>query len=771
MKNTLFFIGIALLAFGPAWAQKDITLEGIWQERAFSGQSVPGFNFLQDGKHYTRLENNKVQQYDITTGELAATIFDPAKVSSNKAFDGKVDGYSFSEDETKLLIRSGTEPIYRRSFVANYFVYDRKSGKLLTVFEGGKHSYATFNPKADKVAFTFENNLYYHDLAEGKVTAVTQDGERNKIIYGATDWVYEEEFSFAQAFFWSPDGQRLAYYRFDEREVAEFTMTNYKDELYPEYETFKYPKVGEKNSEVGIYIYDTRTARPVPVALGQEKDLYIPRIKWTMDEDQLCVYRLNRHQNHLELLLANARTGETKLLLEEKSKQYISEEVFDNLTFLKDGKRFLWTSEKDGWHHIYLYNTKGREIAQLTTGKWEVTALYGLDEANDRIYYQAAEKSPMERQVYSIGLDGKNKQIIAGASGWNAAQFSHTYDYYVVTHSTANTPATYIVYDSKGRQVRLIESNTDLKKQQLEYGTQPVEFFSFTTPDKVELNGWMIKPRDFQENRQYPVFMYLYGGPGSQQVTDSWKGANYWWFQMLAQQGYLVACVDNRGTGGRGEAFKKMTYQQLGHYETIDQIAAARHLGELKYTDPSRIGIFGWSYGGYMSSLCLLKGNDVFKAAIAVAPVTNWKWYDTIYTERFMRTYAENESGYRDNSPVYFADRLKGDYLLVHGMSDDNVHFQHTAEMANALIAANKQFDTYFYPNRNHGIYGGNARLHLYQKMTDFLERSLEPSKKMIVRPTAEDRIRERKLAPRHLKSIPAEKMEVPLEKQKIERQ
>lgn len=770
MKKVVWIMLLLPFAAG-LHAQKDITLESIWKDYEFFAKSVPGFNFLKDGKHYTRLEDNKVQQYDITTGALVTTIFDPATVRENKEFTGQVDGYEFSADESKMIIRSGTESIYRRSVRANYFVYDREAGTLTTVFDEGKHSYASFNPQADRVAFTFENNLYYRDLSTGKVTQVTKNGEQNKIIYGSADWVYEEEFGFAKAFFWSEDGQRLAYYRFDEQEVPQFTMTNYHDELYPEYETFKYPKVGEKNSVVDIYIYDVRQAKSLPVVLGQEKDIYIPRIKWTKDSDKLCVYRMNRHQNHLELLLADARTGETKLMLEEKNDYYIAESVLDNLTFLEDGKRFIWTSEQDGWHHIYLYNLKGRKLEQVTKGDWEVTELYGVDEQEDRVYYQAADKSPMERQVYSIGLNGKNQQIIAGASGWNSAQFSSTYDYYVGQFSTANSPANYTVFDKKGRTLRVIEENKELKTKQMEYSTQPVEFFSFETSEGVELNGWMIKPADFRENRQYPVFMYLYGGPGSQTVTDSWKGMNYWWFQMLAQQGYIVASVDNRGTGARGEEFKKMTYQQLGHHEAIDQIEAAKYLGGLPYADKNRIGIFGWSYGGYMSSLCILKGNDIFKAGIAVAPVTNWKWYDTIYTERYMRTYEENESGYRDNSPVYFADRLKGDYLLVHGMGDDNVHFQHTAEMANALIAANKQFDTYFYPNRNHGIYGDNARLHLYQKMTDFLEGSLNPGKNMIAnRPGRSIRKKKALKANPNLKTVPAEKM-APLEKQKAVKQ
>ncbi|MEL6989683.1 MAG: alpha/beta fold hydrolase, partial [Bacteroidota bacterium] len=337
------------------------------------------------------------------------------------------------------------------------------------------------------------------------------------------------------------------------------------------------------------------------------------------------------------------------------------------------------------------------------------------------VYYQAAEKGPLNKYVLSVDFKGKKKKMLTSEDGTNSAAFNSTFDYFINTHSTANSAATYKVYDSNGKLIKTLEENKQNQVLMDTYGVAPVEFFEFTTSEDVQLNGWMIKPADFDASKKYPVFMYLYGGPNSQQVTNSWKGFNYWWFQMLAQKGYIVACVDNRGTGARGEEFRKMTYMQLGHYETIDQIEAAKYLGGLDYTDAERIGIFGWSYGGYMSSLCLLKGNDVFKAAIAVAPVTNWKWYDTIYTERYMRTLKENEDGYKNNSPVYFADRLKGNYLLVHGNADDNVHFQNSVEMANALIKANKQFDTYFYPNRNHGIYGGNTRLHLYTKMTNFL--------------------------------------------------
>ncbi len=723
MKKYALLLFTFLLTLSTLSAQRALTLEQIWASGELYAQSVPGFNFLQDGRHYTRLEGNRILQYDLTTGALTATILDPANIEE---VDFRIDAYSFSGDESKILLASEQESIYRRSTKEFSYVYDRESQELTPLYGQGKVQYASFNPAADKVAFVYENNLYYKNLTSGEVVQITTDGKPNEIINGTTDWVYEEELGFVKGFEWSPDGQRIAFYRFDERAVPEFTMTNYKDGLYPEYVTFKYPKVGETNSTVTIHLYELESGETIQADTGEESDQYIPRIKWTKDPNQLCIYRMNRHQNHLELLLTDAATGETELLFEEKNKYYIAEMVLDNLTFLEDGEYFIWTSERDGWHHIYLYDMEGKLVRRLTQGEWEVDEFYGVDEKRGEVYYQAAEKSPLERQIYAVSLDGKDKRSIAGEAGWNEAQFSSNYDYYVLEHSTVNTPASFVVYDNRGKEIRVIENNAVLQQRQDVLGVQNIEFFDFTTSQDVTLNGWMIKPADFDESRRYPVFMFLYGGPGSQQVADSWRGQNYWWFQMLAQQGYLVACVDNRGTGGRGEEFKKMTYQQLGHYETIDQIEAAKYLGNLPYADKNRIGIFGWSYGGYMSSLCLLKGNDVFKAAIAVAPVTNWRWYDTIYTERFMRTAEENPDGYRNNSPVYFANRLQGNYLLVHGMGDDNVHFQHTAEMANALVDANKQFDTYFYPNRNHGIYGGYTRLHLYTKMTNFLEAKLK---------------------------------------------
>lgn len=721
----LFFFVLAGLT--TLQAQRPITLENIWTEPIFSVKRVPGFNFLQDGKHYTRLEDNKIQQYDLTTGEFVQTIFDATIYAGQQRFPGTMTRYTFSADEQKILIETEREKLYRRSSKANFFVFDRTTSDIMTIFQEGKHGYAAFNPAADKVAFVYQNNLYYTDLKTGKSKQITNDGKINEIINGTTDWVYEEEFSIVDGFKWSPDGENIAFYRFDEREVPEFTMTNYKNGNYPEYITFKYPKVGEANSKVTIHLYNVEKDQVLDAAITRTEEFYVPRIKWTQDPKQLCVFVMNRHQNDLELLLVNADNGKSKRLLKETNKYYI--DIHNNLTFLKNGKEFLWTSEMDGWNHIYLYDMNGKVIRQVTKGEWEVDAFYGLDEANRMVYFQGAGTSAIEREIYAASLDGGKKKTVVAEEGWNRAQFSSTFDYHVVEHATINTPPSFTVYNRQGKAIRIIEDNQDVRNRQTEYGAAPIEFFDFQTSEGVTLNGWMLKPSNFDPNKEYPLFMYLYGGPGSQQVTDNWKGNNYWWFQMLAQQGFIVACVDNRGTGGRGEEFKKMTYLQLGKYETIDQIEAAKYLGTQPYIAEDQIGIFGWSYGGYMSSLCVFKGNDVFKAGIAVAPVTNWKWYDSIYTERYMRTRKENEAGYEENSPVNFADRLQGAYLLVHGMGDDNVHFQNTAEMANALVDAGKQYDTYFYPNRAHGISDRKARLHLYRKMTDFLKENLAGKK------------------------------------------
>ncbi len=711
----LILLPLLILVASFSFAQQEINLEDLWLNYKFYANSVPGFNFQKDGRHYTRLVDNVVVQNDLITGEITKSLFDTS-ITSQYDFPEEIDGYSFSDDESKILIKTESEAIYRHSTRANFYVWDGKT--LSKLFDKGKQRYATFSPDATKVAFVHDNNLYYKNLQSGKVIQVTHDGKHNEIINGATDWVYEEEFGFAKGFQWSPDGKYLGCYRFDESLVKEFTMTNYHDNDYPEYVTFKYPKVGATNSTVDIFIYNLNKKSNQKVDLGTDTDIYVPRIKWTETPNQLCVFKMNRLQNHLQLYLVNANTGTKKLLLEEKNQYYI--DIHDNLTFLKDGKRFIWTSEHKGFNHIYLYDMNGKLIQPLTRGKFDVTNLYGVDQKRNKLYYQAAKKSPMQREIYSVELNGNNDTKMSMEEGTNDAQFSSNFDFYVNNYSNINTPPTYTVYNNSGKQIRVIEKNASMKRTMDSYKISPAEFFDFKA-NQVKLNGYMIKPPNFDKKKKYPVLMYVYGGPGHQTVRDRWGGQNYWWFQMLAQKGYIVVSVDNRGSGARGEFFKKMTYKELGKYETEDQISAAKYLGSKKYIDEKRIGIWGWSYGGYMSSLCILKGNDVFKSAIAVAPVTNWKWYDSIYTERYMQDEKTNKEGYQNNSPVYFTDRLKGNYLIIHGLGDDNVHFQHTAEMVNALVKSNKRFDSYFYPNKNHGIYGGTTRFHLYDKMTRFV--------------------------------------------------
>lgn len=719
MKKTTLLLCAVLVSISVFAQKKEITNQDIWYSPTFRANYVPGFNFLKDGQHYSRTEAGNIVKYDITTGEKAGTIFD----GKNMGDAGEFGSYVFSDDERKIVLETDAKQIYRHSSLANYHIWDRDKANLTAVSDAGKQRNATLSPDGSKIAYVQDNNLFYKNLTDGKTVQITDDGKNNAIINGVTDWVYEEEFGIVRVFEWSPDGSRIAFLRSDESQVKEFTMPMYKGELYPEYVTFKYPKAGEDNAVVSLHLYDLKKNKIKKIKLNDKPDMYIPRLKWTKDANQLCVFQINRHQNELDLFLVNAKRGKAKSLLNEKNKYYV--DIHDNLTFLEDGKHFIWTSEQDGYNHIYLYNMKGKLEKQLTKGKFEVTNFYGVDEVNGLVYYQAAEESPMNREVYSVDLKGKNKQKLCKQEGSNRAQFSKTFDYFVNTHTAANTPGTYTVHDGSGKLVRTIEDNQPLKEKLTEYAISMPEFFEMKTSENVKLNGWMIKPPNFDRSKKYPVLMYVYGGPGSQTVQNSWGGANYLWYQSLAQQGYIIVSVDNRGTGARGEEFKKMTYQQLGKYETIDQIEAAKWLAKKSFVDADRIGIWGWSYGGYMSSLCLFKGSDVFKTAIAVAPVTNWKWYDTIYTERFMRTPKENRDGYEDNSPINHVEKMKGTYLLVHGMADDNVHAQNSYEMVNALIAANKQFDTYFYPNRNHGIYGGVTRLHLFDKMTDFILKNL----------------------------------------------
>jgi dipeptidyl-peptidase 4 len=728
MKHlTTLMISLIMISFATIQAQdstKQITLEDIWSKYTFYPKSVRGMTSLKDGKHYTMIKEGSLVVYAYKNGDSVRTLL-PAEKLVPEGTDKpiRLGSYSMSKDETKFLIPTETERIYRHSSKSKYYIYDTGDDQLSLLSEE-KLQLATFSPDGKEVAFVRENNLFYINLETGEEIQVTDDGKFNHIINGTCDWVYEEEFGFTKAFFWSPDSKKIAFYRFDESDVKEYTLTYY-GELYPELYTYKYPKAGEDNSLVDIYVYHLSDGKSVKMDIGTETDQYIPRIKWTEDPNLLAIQRLNRLQNHLEILLASAEEGNSKVMYEEKNEYYI--DITDNLIFLPDLDHYLITSEADGYNHLYLYHIRDGLVKQLTNGEWEVTNVYGYDTQKKRVYFQSVEDSPSGRVIASVDLKGKHK-IISSKPGTNSARFSSNFEYYINTWSDANTPPYITVNDRNGKELRVLEDNAALKEKLSEYAYSPKEFFTisspeFTLPDgsTVELNAWRILPVDFDPAKKYPVLLTIYGGPGSQDVRDSWGYSNTMWYQMLAQQGIMVVAVDNRGTGYRGELFKKMTYKELGKYETIDYIETAKYLGSLDYVDKDRIAIFGWSYGGFMASNAITQGADYFNTAIAVAPVTNWRYYDNIYTERFMRTPQENPDGYDKNSPINHVDKLKGNYLLVHGSTDDNVHYQNTMDMITALVNANKQFDLFIYPNKNHGIYGGNTRYHLYRKMTDFL--------------------------------------------------
>lgn len=717
---------IALLFFVcfSALAQQKISVEEIYSG-AFRAKGMDELQSMKTTNQYTVLNSDRaaksqqIDLYDFATLKKVSTLIDTKNFK--ELSDNGIDSYVFSSDEKQILLANNTNQIFRHSFTADYFLYDITSKKMGGLFDQVQEP--TFSPDGTKIAYAKGNNLFIYDIVARTTNQITTDGKKNAIINGITDWVYEEEFAFVRAFDWSADSKKIAFIRFDESQVPEFSMNIYKKELYPAVETFKYPKAGEKNSEVSLHLYDVVSKAVKQVNLSNYKDFYIARLKWTNDANVLSAQVLNRHQDNLDLLFIDGTTAKTTVVLNEKDKAYV--DVTDNLTFLKDNS-FIWTSEKDGFNHIYLYDKSGKLKNQVTKGNWEVTAYYGFDEKTKTVFYQSTENGSIVRDVYKISLDGKKKVKLSQQVGTNAATFSPNFDYFINTYSSAKVPMTYTLNNSKdGKQVQSIVDNTALVDKLKKYDLPAKEFFELTTDKGNKLNAWIIKPKDFDANKKYPVFMYQYSGPGSQEVANNWLDANDYWFMMLAQQGYITVCVDGRGTGFKGAAFKKCTQLQLGKYEVEDQIDAAKVIGNYSYVDKTRIGIFGWSYGGFMASNCILKGADVFKTAIAVAPVTNWRFYDSIYTERYMQTPQENASGYDDNSPINFASKLKGNFLLIHGTADDNVHFQNSMQMIESLVQANKQFDWAIYPDKNHGIYGGMTRIQLFNKMTNFIKEKL----------------------------------------------
>jgi len=726
---------LALLLYAFFWVgssaiyaqeRQKVSVEDVWRYYRFYPKSIGSINWMKDGKYYTALVDGKILQYNITTGKVVKTLAgDTPLVPEGENRPITIEDYELNASEDKILIKTDIESIYRRSYKAEYFIYDLKDGSLKRLSKKGKQSYATISPDGKKVAFVRDNNLFLVELSSMKEEAITTDGRFNHIINGASDWVYEEEFSFAKAFYWAPDSKKIAFYRFDESEVPEYNMQMWGD-LYPKDYRFKYPKAGEKNSVVSIRVYHLDTKETQTIDLGNETDMYVPRVMWTKHPDILSIRKMNRLQNRLDLIHANVATGKQEVVLTETADTYVDIEFNDNLIYLDNGKEFLYSSERSGYKHLYLYDMSGKLKKQLTDGDWEVDEVAGIDEKNYKIYFTATKVSSIERHLFVVDWKKGKLEQMTRAAGVHRIDMSPDCRYYIDNYSSAQTPPRYSLHEgSTAKEIAVLEDNAALAKTLSRYAISPKEFFTIKNSEGIALNAWLIKPLNFDENKKYPVLMFVYGGPGSQQVMNQWDSFNFFWYQHLAAEGYMVVCVDNRGTGGRGRAFKHATYKQLGKLEVADQIDAAKYLASLPYVDANRIGIWGWSYGGYMSSLCILLGNDVFKTAIAVAPVTSWRYYDTIYTERYLQRPQDNPQGYDDYSPLTHAARLKGNYLLIHGTGDDNVHVQNALMMVDKLIEANKQFEVFFYPNRNHGIYGGNTRLHLYELMTDFIKRKL----------------------------------------------
>ena len=703
----------------PAPEPQAVTFEDVYHKGKFRARGVRGLRSMEDGLRYSRLTSNGIEAFDYSTGESAGVLVPKDQVVDAEGKPVRFFMYHWAKGEKQVILESDVESIYRHSYRAKVWVYDMESGST-TLINPNKVQNPVLSPDGQRIAYVMDNNVYITELADQRTYAISHDGKRNEIINGAPDWVYEEEFSFHVGLEWSPDSEHLAYYRFDETEVPTFSMDVYGQGLYPEPYVFKYPKAGEVNSKVSIKVFSRSSGTITSVTDGMVYE-YLPRMTWS-PKNKLILSLMNRHQDSLWLYAVNMEDLSRDLLFIEHDKAFTGAD--HNLTFLKDG-RFIWTSDRSGYRHIYLYSANGRRAKALTKGDYEVTNIYGVDEKRGHVYFQAAAKSPSQREIYRVGLRGGRKTELSLNKGWNTASFSSTFDRMVLTWSDANTPNRTALYDHGGKEIRVLEDNAKLRETMADFRISPKTFFTMEASNGQQLPAWEIKPLDFDESKQYPVLMFVYGGPGSQQVTDNYGHTNYFWYQSLAAQGFWIVCVDNRGTGAKGREFEKCTYLNLGKLEVEDQIASAQALALHPNVDASRIGIWGWSYGGFMSSNCLFQGADVFSMAIAVAPVSNWRFYDNIYTERYMRTPEENGENYDAWSPLTHVSGLEGNFLLVHGTGDDNVHVQNAMRLAEGLIQENKDFDYMVYPDKNHGIYGGMTRVHLFTKLNKFILENL----------------------------------------------
>ena len=720
MKKTL-----VILLIIPMFAisqSKHITLEDIYKKGTFKAETVQGFNSMKDGKFYTETIAQGIIKKSFDTGKFVDTIIKSSDVKNEEGVNLGLNDIVWSNDEKKILVFKNRESIYRRSSKAITYVYDIATKKT-TLVDNDKILHATISPDGKQIAFVKNNNLFVKNIAANKTTQITNNGKLNYIINGNCDWVYEEEFGFSKAFEWSKNSDFIAFYTFDESKVKSYTFTQY-DSLYPTQYTYKYPKAGEANSTIDIIIYNTATGKKTIVDIGKEKDIYIPRIKWIANTNKLCVYWLNRLQNNLKLLQADATTGTSTTFYEEKNNKYIS--INDDIYFFDDGNRFLLTSEKDGYNDLYLGDLKTKSTKQLINKKTDIADLYGVDETSNRVFISMADEV-MNRMPYCFDLIKNNLVSLSTKTGTHKLSFNKDYTYFLDNFSDNATPPTYALKKTNesianaANKGDVLKDNYGLKS--MLYETFLINYPTFQMIKNaagIELCSWMLKPKNFDSTKKYPVLFCNYGGPGSQQVANRWGAINMW-HHYLAQQGYIIVCVDNTGTGFRGEAFKKKTYLQLGKYEIEDQIDAAKYLASLPYVDANRIGHWGWSFGGFMSSLAITKGADVFKTAVAVAPVTSWRYYDNIYTERFMRTPQENKKGYDENAPLNYVGKIKGKFLIIHGTADDNVHFQNSVMMIDEMIKKNIDFESGYYPNKNHSISGGNTSFHIYSKMTKFI--------------------------------------------------
>ena len=739
MKQKLILI--LLLALGlpaglAAQGKKPLTLEEVvggafYPENIYGVTPIPG-----DGEHYTQMNaaGTQVIKYSFRTGQQVEVLFDATQ--ARECPFRQFDSYRFSPDGGTLLIATETTPIYRHSYTAVHYLYSLKrnaegriDNKVERLSDGGPQQVPVFSPDGTMIAFVRDNNIFLVKRLYGNSESqVTTDGQRNAVLNGIPDWVYEEEFAMDRALEFSADSKMLAYVRWDESAVPSYSFPLYAGEKprredyakYPGAYTYKYPKTGEANSKVSVHTFDIKTKVTRTLKLPLEADAYIPRIRFTRDADKLAVFTLNRHQNRFDLYMADPRSTVCRLALREETDTYIKEGTFDNIRFY-DG-HFVFMSERSGFSHLYWYDLNGNLAKQITRGDFEVKNFLGLDEKTGTFYYTSNEGSPLRQAVWKTDRKGRKTRLTA-EEGTHTAQFSTDMKYFLDRYTSLDTPTVITLRDNTGRTLTTLVDNAALNRKLAEYALPAKEFFSFQTSDGTTLNGWMMKPADFDESRKYPVIMYQYSGPGSQEVLDRFGIS---WETYMASQGYIIACVDGRGTGGRGAAFEKCTYLNLGVREARDQVETALYLGLQPYVDKERIGIWGWSFGGYMTLMSMSEGTPVFKAGVAVAAVTDWNYYDTIYGERFMRTPQENADGYRASSAFTRAENLHGDLLLVHGSADDNVHFQNCAEYAEHLVQLGKQFDMQLYTNRNHSIFGGNTRMHLYTRLTNFFNTHLK---------------------------------------------